>query len=345
MARPDRYARQAILPGIGPEGQARLADAWAVVVGVGALGCTSADLLVRAGVGRVTLIDRDVVERSNLQRQSLFAERDEGQPKAAAAAARLRDANSDIDVRAVVADVTPLNAERLVREAAGDRAVALGAIVDGTDNFEARYLLNDVAVKLGVALLYAGAVGTRSVSAAFLPGGPCLRCVFEEPPEVASQPTCETAGVLGPSVVEVAARQAAEAIKVLTGRGDVVDRAIVTTDLWTNETRRIAAGERRADCPCCGLRRFEFLDGSAGDEVALCGRNAVQVSPRAGASVDLAALARRLAPYGPVAASEHLVRAGVEGVEVTVFADGRAIVKGTSRPEVARGVYAKWVGS
>ena len=217
-------------------------------------------------------------------------------------------------------------------------------MVDGTDNFETRYLLNDVCVKHGVAFLYAGAVGTRGMVAAFVPGGACLRCVFEEVPEVGSQPTCETAGVLGPAVVVAAAMQAAEAIKMLSGNVEAMSRDLVTFDLWRNESRRVTMPAKRADCVCCGLRRFEFLDGAGGDEAVLCGRDAVQVTPRVMGRVDLCALARRLAPHGTVTASEHLVRAAVGGVEITVFADGRAIVKGTTRSEVARSAYAKWVG-
>ncbi len=356
MSEDARYVRQSILPGVGVDGQARLGASRAVVIGVGALGCASADLLVRAGVGRVTLVDRDVVELSNLQRQTLFAESDVGTPKAVAAAGRLRAVNSGVEIEAVVADVTGRNVEGLIARAIGEggpspsgsktRHLPLGGgvVVDGTDNFETRYLLNDVCVKHGVAFLYAGAVGTQGMIAAFVPGGACLRCVFEEVPEVGSQPTCETAGVLGPAVVVASAMQAAEAIKVLSGNVDAVSRDLVTFDLWNNTSRRIAMPAKRADCVCCGLRRFEFLEGSSGDQAVLCGREAVQVTPRVAGRVDLRELALRLAPHGTVTASEHLVRAAVGGVEITVFADGRAIVKGTTRAEVARGVYSKWIG-
>lgn len=340
-----------MLPGIGNEGQERLGVSHAVVVGVGALGCVSADLLVRAGVGRVTLIDRDVVEVSNLQRQTLFAEADVGRPKAVAAAARLRAVNSGVTINAVVADVTGRNVHGMLNALCetglpppGPLPRGGGVVIDGTDNFETRYLLNDWCVKHGVPFLYAGAVGTRGMVAAFVPGGPCLRCVFEDPPEPGSQPTCETAGVLGPAVVMAGAMQAAEAIKLLSGNAGAVSRDLATFDVWENTWRRVALPVRRTDCPCCGLGRFEFLEGASGDEAVLCGREAVQVTPRAAAQVDLASLARRLAPHGAVSASEHLVRAAIEGVEMTVFADGRAIVKGTTRPEVARSAYAKWVG-
>jgi adenylyltransferase/sulfurtransferase len=346
-----RYHRQAMLPGIGVEGQRRLGSSHAAIVGCGALGCASADALARAGVGFLTLVDRDVVELTNLQRQSLFDERDAAElaPKAEAARARLSAINSGVRVRAVVDDLTGQNASRLLFDAGMPPPAVL---VDGTDNFETRYVLNDLAVKHGVAYLYGGVVGTTGMQFSVRPGsgGPCLRCIFPEPPPPGAAPTCETAGVLGPAVSIVAACQAADAIKILTGNAGLVSASLLTFDLWTGERRRIdLSSARRADCPACGLGRFEFLDGGpGGGAVTLCGQDAVQVSPGAGAPIDLSRLGERLEAVGRVTRTAHLLRAVVPergGVELTVFRDGRAIVKGVRGPEEARALYARWVGS
>ena len=343
-----RYHRQMLLPGIGEEGQGRLMASTAVVVGCGALGCASADLLARAGVGKLILIDRDVVELTNLQRQCLFDERDaaEGTPKAEAARRRLAAVNSGITVQARVADLHAANAEELLAGA--------GVIVDGTDNFETRYLLNDVSVKRGVAYCYGGVVGTRGMQATFVPGRTaCLRCVFEAPPPAGSTPTCDTAGVLGPVVQIVGACQAADALKVLLGRLDLLSGTLLDMDLWANRRRRVELSGARRDCPCCGGRRLEFLDGErAGLATSLCGRHAVQVRPPETVRFDLPGLARRLSPHGEFTATMFLVRGVLRGEQgedgplgLTVFSDGRALVHGTDRPEVARGVYARYVGA
>lgn len=345
----DRYHRQTLLDGIGVAGQRRLLGSHAVVVGVGALGCVAADLLARAGVGRLTLIDRDVVELTNLQRQTLYTEADarEGTPKAVAAQNRLVAVNSSITIEAHVADFEHRNAERLIG--------APDVIIDGTDNFETRYLINDLAVKLGVPYVYGGAVGTTGMGMVILPGtSPCLRCVFEEPPPPGSSPTCDTVGVLGPTAAITAAWQVGEAIKILTHNLDKVSTTLLEFDQWNNQRRRLdLSSMKRDDCPCCGQRRFEFLSGErAGGAEHLCGQRAVQVSPTDGnQSLDLAALAERLGPHGEFTHSVFMVRGtlreAVDGgpCELTVFADGRAIVKGTDRPDVARSIYAKYVGS
>lgn len=346
-----RYHRQMLLRGIGEAGQERLLGSRAVVVGCGALGTVSAELLVRAGVGTVSIVDRDVVELTNLQRQVLFDERDarEGLPKAEAAARKLMTINSGVRVEAVVADFGHRNAEKLCAGA--------GVILDGTDNFETRYLLNDVAVKLGVPLVYAGAVGTEGMSMTILPGEtPCLRCVFEEPPDAGSVATCDTAGVLGPVTAMIASVQAAEAIKVLLGKTAEVGRALVAVDLWANTWRRVdLTNARREDCVACVQRRFEFLDGERVTSAAkLCGRGSVQVNPpTVGARVDLEALGKRLGAHGEAEVTRFFVKAALsaergeeEGcVELTVFPDGRAIVKGTTAIERAKGIYAKYVGA
>jgi adenylyltransferase/sulfurtransferase len=345
-----RHARQTVLPGVGAEGQARLASSHAVIVGVGALGCVIADLLCRAGVGKLTLIDRDVVEETNLQRQTLFTLEDAraGLPKVEAAASRLRAVDPAVTVRALASDLHHRGCEKLIPDDAG-------VILDGTDNFETRYLLNDYCVKHAKPLVYGGVIATRGMQATFRPGATaCLRCLFQDPPAPGSQPTCETAGVLGPAAAIIGATQAADALKVLLGRCDLLSGTLLEFDLWANTRRRLAlsAFGPRADCPCCGLRRFEFLERPAGAAPpTLCGRNAVQVLPAAGECVlDLPIIAARLRAVGTVRESASAARIvlperdGVNTIELTLFADGRAIVHGTARHELARSIYAKYVG-
>ncbi|MGQ0626930.1 MAG: ThiF family adenylyltransferase [Phycisphaerales bacterium] len=349
-----RYHRQELLPGIGPEGQRRLRDGHALIVGCGALGCVCADLLARAGVGRLTLVDRDVVETTNLQRQTLFDERDAraGTPKAEAARSRLIAVNSEVKVEAIVEDFAPGNAEQIVRP-----HPAPGVLIDGTDNFDTRYLLNDLSVKLGLPLVYGGALGTGGMVMTIIPAPlpaatPCLRCLFPEPPAPGSAPTCDTAGVLASATVTVGAAQAVNAIKVLTGQPETLDRAIESFDLWTNDRRRIDVGTaRRKDCPCCGLRQFTSLEGDyGGASVVLCGRRSVQITPsRPGGSplrLDLAELATRLMGHGETSHDTHTLRCALPGGRLlTVFRDGRAIIGGTTDPAVARSVYARYVGA
>jgi len=341
-----RYARQVLLPGVGAEGQRRLSSAHAAVVGVGALGCASADLLARAGVGTITLVDRDVVELTNLQRQTLFTEDDaaRGVPKAEAGAARLRQVNSAIDLRTVVADLTGSNAARVLGLGG---AGGPGVLVDGTDNFETRYLINDLSVRHAVPYAYAGAIGSTAMAATFLPGnGPCLRCLVESPPAPGSTATCDTTGVLGAAVAFAAARQAADALAVLMGRTDLIDGALLEADLWGGKLRRMPlAGYKNPACPCCVLRRFEFLERGGSGDATLCGQDAVHVTPSGEASIDLDALAARLRAVGTVSRTRFMLRFAVESYEVSVFPDARAIVRGTTRPEIARSIYARYVGS
>ncbi|UYV11271.1 MAG: ThiF family adenylyltransferase [Phycisphaera sp.] len=346
----DRYHRQKLLPEIGDAGQVRLAGCSVLIVGCGALGCAQADLLVRAGVGHIRIVDRDVVEPTNLQRQTLYAEADVGNAKAIAAAARLRAINSTITIEPVTADVTSENAERLAEEC--------DAILDGTDNFETRFLLNDVSVKLGVPYVYGGVIASRGMAATFVPGNgdhstPCLRCVLPEPPPSGSVPTCDTAGVLGPSVAIVAAQQAADAMKVLLGRLDLLSGTMLDFDLFKSTRRRLRlvdlAGDRSA-CRCCGRGLFDYLDGSSGSEaVALCGRGAVQVTPSNQAVVALGGLAERLAAHGPCKRVGPLLKAetsqGNKRYGLTIFPDGRAIISGTEDPAEARSIYARLIGA
>ena len=345
-----RYHRQMLLPGVGEEGQRRLLASRALVVGCGALGTVIADLLARAGVGALTIVDRDVVEATNLQRQTLFDEADAaaGVPKAEAAARKLRAVNSGVRIEAVVADFGPRTAEKIARGRSGDMP---GVIVDGTDNFQTRYLLNDLAVARGVPYIYGGAVGTAGMSMTIVPGRtPCLRCVFPDLPAPGTTPTCDTAGVLGPVTATVAAHEAAEAIKALLGRHEALSRGLVRFDLWGGGWRRIDLGEATPGCPCCGQREFPFLDGSIAARAAvLCGRDSVQVNPSpesVRSRLDLDALALRLAEHGSFESTRLLVRGTLreEGLELTVFPDARAIVKGTTEPGIAMAVYARYVG-
>lgn len=359
-----RYHRQMILPGVGEEGQARLARGHVLVVGLGALGCPAADLLCRAGVGRLTLVDRDVVELTNLQRQTLYEQRDadERRPKAVAAAQRLARVNPDVKIDPVVEHFGPDNAQTLV-----ESTPRVDVIIDGSDNFPTRYLINDVAFKLGVPWVYGGAVGTRGTQATFRPGAtPCLRCLWPDAPAPGAAPTCDTAGVLAPAASIIAACQAADAIKLLLGSAQRLSATLLAFDLWTNQRQRVALSPPGPDrtCACCGQGRFEFLDGpdSADDAAVLCGRNAVQIRPRRG-GLDWPALSQRLArldgftceasmlrgrvpgPGGPAVAAGDAGATSTESLELSVFADGRAIVSGTSDPVRARAIYDRYVGA
>ena len=357
FASPERYHRQRLVPVIREEGQSRLARAHAIIVGCGALGCPAADLLVRAGVGRVTIIDRDVVETTNLHRQTLFAQADVGDPKAESGARRLREVNSAVRVRGVLADLSHRNAESLIapleQPAAGEWGAA-DVVIDGTDNFETRYLLNDVCVKRSIPLVYAGAVGTSITQMTILPGiTPCLRCLFPDPPAPGTMPTCDTAGILGPVSSLAAALQATDALRLLTDPASFTRGHLIEIDPWSARFRRLAVGRPSPDCPCCAHRRFEFLAG-AGETMttALCGRGAIQVLPAAEVVVDLNALATRLEPHGRFEVSRNMLRGVLEsegGREFMVFSDGRAVI-GKRRdgkpadPEIARAIFARYVG-
>jgi adenylyltransferase/sulfurtransferase len=343
----DRYSRQTRVPGIGTAGQDRIRQSRVTLCGVGALGTVLANTLVRAGVGHLRVIDRDFVEPSNLQRQVLFDEADVlgNLPKAEAAAAKLRAINRDVAVEPVVADIDRTNVEELCRDA--------DLILDGTDNFEVRYLINDVAVKLGTPWVYGGAVGVEGMTMTIRPGHtPCLRCVFEASPGPGEVGTCETSGVLGPIVSVIASLQAAEALKLLAGKSEATNKELFVLNLWENTSRRVKVAPlagRKGQCPCCALRKFEWLDGEHGTQTtSLCGRNAVQVSQRRAGRLDFDALARTLGKTTAVTANKFLLRFtvadGGDPHEFTVFPDGRAIIKGTSDPDRARTLYARYVG-
>jgi adenylyltransferase/sulfurtransferase len=339
----NRYIRQEILGVVRPEGQEKLAGAHVALIGAGALGSTIADLLVRAGIGTLTLIDRDYVELHNLQRQALYTEADVQNhvPKAMAAAERLASINSTVEIRPVVADVNSLSIEQLTAEA--------DFLVDGTDNFETRYLINDLAVKTGRPWIYGGVIATYGMTMTIIPGETaCLRCVFPDAPDAGSAPTCDTAGVFGPAVHVVSSLEASEAIKLALGRTDAVNRSLISLDVWSMELQRIPVGGPRPDCPTCQGRQFDFLDRQALNlETTLCGHDAVQVMIQPPVQLDLAVLAKRLEPAGEVMANRFLVRFtdAVTGHELTIFPDGRAIVKGTTEPREARAIYDRYVGS
>ena len=334
----ERYSRQILFAELGERGQEKLLASHAVIVGCGALGSMHAIALARSGVGRLTIIDRDYVDESNLQRQFLFEESDaaEAIPKAVAAEKRLHRINSVIDVRGVVADLNPSNAEELLADAV--------VILDGTDNFETRYLINDVAVSQGVPWIYGAAVASYGIEMPVIPGRTaCLRCVYPDPP-AGTQRTCDTAGVLNSITAAIAALQVADAVKILSGRCDRVIPRITRMDMWDGAIRQSDQPARDPDCPACGHRDFVYLNGEKRAPISLCGRNAVQIHVAAG-PVDLNELKRRLAALGQVRANEFALRFAQPPLEMTVFADGRAIVKGTTDPAVARSFYARYVGN
>ncbi len=339
----DRYSRQIRFPQLGEEGQRALLRSRVTLCGCGALGTVLANHLARAGVGSIRVIDRDFIETHNLQRQILFDERDvaENLPKAEAAARKMRAINSSIAVEPVVTDLDHTNILDLVSDA--------DLILDGTDNFETRYLINDAAVKLGKPWIYGGVIGSEGQTMTILPGEtPCLRCLIETAPPPGMTPTCETAGVLGPAVAVIASFEAIEAIKLLSGHREALNQDLIMVDVWdwTFRQLKIANLLGKVDCPCCGRRNFEWLDGSMGSHTTtLCGRNAVQVAARRPEPLDFPEMARRLAPLGEVRHNAFMLRFAAEGHEFTVFPDGRAIIKGTNDISKARSLYAQYVGS
>jgi adenylyltransferase/sulfurtransferase len=336
-----RYSRQVLFNGIGEEGQRRLRAARVLIVGCGALGSAQAESLARAGVGSLRIADRDFVETSNLQRQTLFTERDasDRMPKAIAAANHLADINREIAIEAEIVDVSHSNVERLVK----DRDVVL----DGTDNFATRYLINDACVKHEINWIYGAAVGSYGVTMTIQPHRtPCLRCVFEEAPPAATAPTCDTAGVIMPIISIVAAVQVTEAIKLLTGQDQSLHGSLMHFDVWRNEWRKINPGPPSPDCPTCGLASFATLEATAGDFAAvLCGRDAVQISPARATQINFEQLAERLRVTGDVKFNDYLLRFRTGNFEVTVFQDARSIIRGTNEIKTARSLYAKYIGN
>ena len=337
----ERYSRQILFTEIGREGQQKLLDARVLIVGCGALGASHAEMLSRAGVGHIRIVDRDFVEFTNLQRQTLFKESDAAErlPKAIAARERIGEINSEVEVDAIVADVNQSNVEQLIER--------VDLALDGTDNFQVRYLLNDACVKHGTTWIYGAAVSSYGTTMTIIPGEtPCLRCIFEEMPDAGSSPTCDTAGVIMPIIATVSATQVSEAIKLLVGDTSALHRSLLQFDVWQNDRHAIKLGAPNPDCLTCGLHRYEFLDAESQEFAAvLCGRNAVQIAPPNGTTIDLKSFAGRVAHLGDVKQNDYLVRFNEGENEITVFRDGRAIVKGTDDVSVARSLYARYVGT
>lgn len=334
----ERYSRQVLFPGIGSEGQRKLAAARVGLVGCGATGSALASLLARSGVGIIRIIDRDYVEPSNLQRQSLFDESDAAQslPKAIAAARKIAAFNSQIVIEPQVADLVPANAEMLLD--------GMHLLLDGTDNFETRYLLNDFAVRASRPWIYTAAIGSYAVTLNVLPGETaCLACLFPDPPHGAFE-TCETAGILNSAVNLAASIAATEAIKMLVGANERVRRTLLSFDVWTNEHSEVRAENPRPGCRACGMRDFTQLAGEGRPHITLCGRNSVQIHERH-RPVDFSEVSLRLKPHGAVRHNDFVLKFWPEPYEMTLFPDGRAIIKGTTDTAVARSLYARYVGS
>ena len=350
----ERYSRQILFGEIGEAGQQRLLESSAVIVGCGALGTALANLLARAGVGKLRIVDRDFVEPSNLQRQTLFEESDarESLPKAVAAERRLRAINSGVSVEGVVADVSSKNAEELL--------AGFPLILDGTDNFETRFLLNDVAIHLNVPWIYAAVVASYGVTLTVRPGvTACLACALESGGPTdgengshapgsgthsGTEDTCDTVGVLGAAAGVIASIEAAEAIKLLVGKTESVGGRLLSFDVWSGRFQSVRVA-RNPECRACALHEFTYLEGEAQPHLTMCGRDSVQIHERR-RQLDLAALGRRIAPtVAEVRENGFLLRFRVPPFEMTVFADGRAIIKGTRDPSVARSLYARYIGA
>src|SRR5581483_8962729 len=339
MTRPEeeRYSRQILFAPIGEAGQSRIREACVCIVGCGALGSFQAEALARAGIGRLRLIDRDYVDYTNLQRQWLYDETDARSefPKAIAAARRLRQLNNHVQIEPLVTDATPSNVEEL--------AAGCNLILDGTDNFETRYLLNDLSVKLNIPWIYGAAIGSYGIVMPIVPGhGPCFVCVYPEPPSGA-QPTCDVNGVLASTTASVASLQVAAALRLLVGWPDFRCH-IHTLDVWEGTSKRVSAGDPDPKCRACAAREFVYLDGQRRNPVSLCGRNAVQLHESA-RPLNLQQLAARLRPIGDVRVNEFALRIAIPKYDLTFFPDGRAIVKGTTDIGIARSLYARLVGA
>ena len=346
-----RYNRQMLWEPIGIPGQRKLRESRVLMVGCGALGTVLANTLARAGVGHLTIVDRDFIELNNLQRQVLFDERDiaDQLPKAEAAKRKIAAINSAVDVEAVVADVNHTNIEQL--------ATGKHLLLDGTDNFETRFLINDVSIKTGIPWIYGACISAMGLGMVIRPGiTPCLRCIFETSPPPGMNPTCDTAGVLGPTVNLVASWQAMEAIKLLTGNIDTLSPFMFSFDMWDNRYQQLKVAKARelADCPACKHGNLEYLSGKfGGSTTTLCGRNAVQISQPAGGKIDFEHVAKNLSAVGKPSFNKFMLKCPISQgqgenareYEITLFSDGRAIIKGTNDAATAKAIYAKYVGS
>ncbi len=339
----DRYARQWRYAPLGREGQERLARSRVLICGCGALGSVIANTLARAGVGHLRIVDRDFLELNNLQRQVLFDEQDvaQGLPKAIAAANKIQQINSEIEIEPMVVDIDHRNILNL--------ADSMDIVLDGTDNFETRMLLNDAALRLSKPWIFGGCIGAEGQTMTIIPGETaCLRCVLRQPPPPGETPTCDTAGILGSIVNVVASIQSIEAIKILSGHTEKIQQGLMVVDLWDNRVRQVGTRAIRSanDCPACAGGEALWLDGQRGSQSAvLCGRNAVQLRTLEKENLDLAQLAEKLKGRGEVVSNKFLVRLSVEDFEFTLFPDGRAIVGGTDDIAKARAAFARFVGA
>lgn len=338
----ERYSRQILFGGIGKSGQEKLLKSRVLLIGCGALGASHAEILARAGVGFLRIIDRDFVELTNLQRQTLYSESDaeERLPKAIAARKRISEINSEIEVEAIVADLNHSNIESFIKN--------VDLVLDGTDNFQIRYLLNDACVKWRKTWIYGAAVSAYGATMTIFPHEtPCLRCIFDEMPSAGSAPTCDTAGVIQPIISSISAIQTTEALKILTGSVDKLHRSLVQIDVWQNEWRKIKLREPDADCETCARGNFEFLEAEALEfSAVLCGRDAVQIQPPRASVIDLEDLAEKLKNLGgAVKQNEYLLRLTINDFELTIFRDARAIIRGTDDTATARSLYSKYVGT
>lgn len=337
----ERYSRQVLFREIGSAGQEKLLDSRVLLVGCGALGASHAEMLSRAGVGKLRIVDRDFVEFTNLQRQTLFKESDAAErlPKAAAAKKRIAEINSETEVEEMIADVNYSNIEALID--------GCDLVLDGTDNFQVRYLVNDACVKHAKTWIYGAAVSSYGTTMTIMPGEtPCLRCIFDEIPDAGTSPTCDTAGVIMPIISTVSAVQVTEALKILVGRAEDLHRSIMQFDVWQNDWRRIKLSGPNPSCKTCGQGIYEFLDaGSREFSAVLCGRNAVQIAPPNATTLDLDGLSKRLREISSVKQNEYLVRFYAGELEVTVFRDARAIVRGTDDVSTAKSIYARFIGT
>ncbi len=339
----ERYGRQIRYAPIGLDGQRRLLAARVLICGCGALGSVLANTLARAGVGYLRLVDRDFLELNNLQRQVLYDEQDvkSGIPKAIAAQRRLQQVNSQIEIEAIVADVDHTNIGRLVQD--------IHLILDGTDNFEIRYLLNDASIRHQIPWIYGGCIGAVGQSMTILPGEtPCFACLHPEPPPPGTADTCDSAGILGPIINVIASIQACEAIKILTGNRQAVSRELLVFEMWDNRVRQIKLDALReaGTCPVCAGQQYLWLSGERGSHTAvLCGRNAVQLSFPDQVSLSLESLENKLKGIGQVTRNNYLLRLKVDAFTLTVFPDGRAIVNGTEDISEAKTLYARYIGA
>lgn len=319
-----------------------------MIIGCGALGCPSADLLARAGVGKLTLIDRDLVEYSNLHRQTLFCDNDAKNqlPKAQAAKQRLEAVNPDIKIQAIVADFNAYDAEHFVLHSKFGQPDVL---LDGTDNFETRFLINDLSVMHSIPYVYGGAIGSKGMAAVFIPNQtPCLRCLMNAPPPAGSQPTCETAGVFAPVSVIIGSYQASEALKLLLGANERVMGSMLEFDLWEGQRRRMELAQLKdPDCPCCQQRNFEFLDREDEETQSICGRKAIQINPHSKSPINMDSLLQTLKTHGEFSQSAFMIKGqlSTQPITMTIFRDGRAIFDGIDDPAVARSLYARYIGS